>query len=192
MYIGDMLIDDGATWTDNVDGTGIISHYNTGFVDTGAIGTYTIGYQHADIAGNTGSVTRTVNVNAHVVVDPIADTTPPVITLSGASSVNIEFGSDFVDDGASWTDNIDGTGIISRYNTGSVNTGAIGTYTIGYQHADVVGNTGSVTRTVNVVDTIRPSVTINTHSDQLDPTTTTGALYTVVFSEPINKSTFTK
>ncbi len=117
-------------------------------------GSYLIGYVYVDVSGNTGTVNRVVNV-----VD--LDVTAPVVTLSGATPVDVEFGGPFVDDGATWTDNVDGTGNIGAYNSGSLDVNTLGTYNIGYVYVDVVGNTGSVDRVVNVVDTTAPVVTLS-------------------------------
>ncbi len=103
------FIEDGATWTDNVDGSGTISAYNSGSVNTGALGSYIVSYVYVDLAGNTGSANRTVNV---------VDTTSPVVTLSGSSPVTIFSGSAFTDDGATWNDTVDGTGVVATYNSG--------------------------------------------------------------------------
>ena len=54
-------------------------------------GVYTIIYEYGDAAGNTGSISRTVTVVE-------LDTTPPVVTLSGSSSLTIAHGSVYVDD----------------------------------------------------------------------------------------------
>ena len=43
---------------------------------------------------------------------PTPDTTAPVVTLSGSTPVILEFGSNYSDAGASWTDNVDGSGDI--------------------------------------------------------------------------------
>ena len=107
VVIGDAFTDDGATWTDAYDGSGFIGSYNSGSVNTGALGSYTVSYVYADASGNTGSVDRVVNVVA------APDTEAPVITLSGSSNVDVEYGASFVDDGASWTDNVDGSGVIA-------------------------------------------------------------------------------
>ncbi len=112
-------------------------------------GSFTFTFQ--DASGNTGSVVASV---ANI------DTTAPVITLSGSSTVNVEFGSGFVDDGASWTDNVDGSGFIATATSGSVNTGALGTYMLEYSYTDGAGNSTSTGRTVNVVDTTAPTVTL--------------------------------
>jgi hypothetical protein len=97
-------------------------------------------------------VTRTVNV---------VDTTKPVITLLGTTPIDIEVGSSYTDAGATALDNYDGdiTSLIVK--TGSVNTNLVGTYTIKYNVEDANGNAAiEVTRTVNVVDTTKPVITI--------------------------------
>ncbi len=96
----------------------------------------------------------------------IADTTLPIITLSGSTSVNVELGSSWTDSGASWTDNIDGNGRIARYNSGTLNTGVIGTYIVSYHYTDRAGNRGTgVTRTIHVVDTTPPVITLSGSSN---------------------------
>ena len=45
--------------------------------------------------------------------------------------------------------------------TGSVDTGTVGVYTITYTSTDTSGNTATATRTVIVVDTTSPVLTIN-------------------------------
>jgi hypothetical protein len=54
--------DAGATATDDVDGDLTNSIVTSGIVNTAVEGTYTITYTVSDLAGNTVSVTRTVNV----------------------------------------------------------------------------------------------------------------------------------
>ncbi len=95
--------DSGASWTDLVDGAGDILNFNSGTLDVNTVGTYVVHYEYTDAAGNTGSVSRTVDV---VAPDVIA----PVVTLSGTSTVNQEYGSPYVEVGAEWTDNLDGAG----------------------------------------------------------------------------------
>jgi len=102
-------------------------------VNTAVVGTYTLEYTYTDTAGNTGNVvTRTVNVT---------DQTAPVVTLSGSASITIAQGSVFTDDGATWVDNVDGSGIIAVATSGSVNTAVVGTYNLEYTYTDVAGNT---------------------------------------------------
>ena len=53
-----------------------------------------------------------MSCSASHVAPPVGDTTPPVVTLSGSNSISTNLNTLFFDPGASWTDNIDGTGNI--------------------------------------------------------------------------------
>ncbi|MBX9809228.1 DUF5011 domain-containing protein, partial [Candidatus Gracilibacteria bacterium] len=149
VFSGSTYVDSGASWDDGVNGSGAIANYNSGTLNTSLTGTYIIEYIHVDVAGNTGSATRTVNV-----LDVVADTTAPVVTLVGSATENVLSGSVYSDSGAIWTDNVDGTGVISAFNSGVLDMNNTGSYIIEYFYVDVAGNTGSVTRTVNVLDSI--------------------------------------
>lgn len=79
------------------------------------------------------------------------DSTPPVITLNGESTVEVPLGGTFEDPGATAIDNLDGD--ISRKIKvdGAVDTSLVGTYTLTYQAADTEGNAAApATRTVKV------------------------------------------
>ncbi|MFA6392970.1 MAG: immunoglobulin-like domain-containing protein [Candidatus Paceibacterota bacterium] len=92
------------------------------------------------------------------------DTTLPVITRSGPSSIDVEYGSTYTDAGATATDNIDGniTSSIVRTGLDSVDTNVIGTYTIHYNVSDTALNAATeVTRTVNVVKASQATLTVN-------------------------------
>ena len=137
----------GSTWTDagaTADGGETVT--SSGTVDTSTVGTYTITYSATDAVGNTGTATRTVTV--------VLDNTPPVITLLGEATVTIEFGSTYSDAGAT----ADGGETVTS--SGTVDTSTVGTYTITYSATDAVGNTGTAIRTVNVVDTTAPVITL--------------------------------
>ncbi|MDG2145083.1 MAG: DUF5011 domain-containing protein, partial [Porticoccaceae bacterium] len=92
-------------------------------------------------------------------VGPPADTTPPVITISGDANVNHEQGTIYSDPGATATDNVDGD--VSVEVSGSVDDAVAGTYTITYSATDQAGNSSTATRTVQVQDTISPVITLN-------------------------------
>ncbi len=141
--VGSTWTDAGATWTDNVDGSGTIPS-GTGTVDTNTVGTYTVTYDYTDAAGNVAdTVTRTVNVVA------AADTEKPVLTLNGQSTVTHTQGEAFADLGASWTDNVDGSGTV--YADTALNVNLVGTQTLTYNYTDGAGNVADpVTRTVTV------------------------------------------
>ena len=162
LFTGDSYTDSGASWTDIIDGSdnllvGIYgangSFQSSGSVNTAQSGTYVIEYLKVDAAGNAGSATRTI-----VVTD--GDVTPPALTLVGSGTENILVGTPYVDSGATWTDNVDGSGVIANYNSGTLNTSIVGSYIIEYFHVDVAGNTGSVTRTVNVSTGNIPVITL--------------------------------
>ena len=79
----------------------------------------------------------------------LIDTTKPLITLIGASSVNVDFGASYTDLGATVDDNKDATRSLNG--VGSVNTSVPGTYTITFNAIDAAGNVAdTVTRTVVV------------------------------------------
>lgn len=80
----------------------------------------------------------------------VEDTSGPVITLNGASVINLKVGEVYTELGAKATDNKDGDLTSKIIITGTVNTAVAGTYTITYTVSDTSGNTVKVTRTVNV------------------------------------------
>jgi hypothetical protein len=86
----------------------------------------------------------------------VTDTTPPVVTLNGSSSMTVECHTSFKDPGASATDTC--AGVLPVIVTGSVNPNAVGTYTLTYSATDGT-QSASVGRTVQVVDTTAPTIT---------------------------------
>ncbi|OUR98105.1 hypothetical protein A9Q86_13675 [Flavobacteriales bacterium 33_180_T64] len=157
LNVGDTYSEQGATATDNIDGDLTSSIVTTGTVNTSVAGTYLVNYNVDDSAGNSAvQVTRTVNV--------IPDTTAPVITLNGASTINLNVGGTYTEQGATATDNIDGDITASIVTTGTVNTSVAGTYFVNYDVSDAAGNAAAqVTRTVNVsviVDTTAPVIVL--------------------------------
>ncbi len=107
---------------------------------------------------------------------PVPDTTPPVITLLGEGTVTIEAGTAYSDAGATASDNIDGDITASIKTASNVNTSIPGTYTVTYNVSDSAGNAAAtVTRTVIVVDTTLPVITLIGESNV---SVTAGAAYT--------------
>lgn len=107
------------------------------------------------IGGVTGVFTSTT----------LADTTPPVITLTGGN-LQIEQGGTFVEPGYEAIDAADGDITVSGVVvTGSVNTAVIGPYVLTYTATDASGNQSTATRTVEVIeavpdDTTKPVITL--------------------------------
>jgi hypothetical protein len=87
----------------------------------------------------------------------VVDNTPPVVTLNGANPMTVECHTSFTDPGATASDNCAGNVTSGITVTGSVNVNVPGAYTLTYSAGDGNGNTGSATRTVNVVDTTVPT-----------------------------------
>ena len=142
LSVGEIWVDPGATATDNSGEA--ITVQQTGTVDTGTAGTYTLTYTAQDSSGNSAiPVTRTVTVTP-----PPEDTTAPVITLNGPSSITIELGASLpATVGATATD--DSGEAITVQQTGTVNTTLAGTYTLTYNATDSSGNSATpVTQTV--------------------------------------------
>ena len=87
------------------------------------------------------------------------DKTPPVITINGAISLNHEAKTPYTDLGADAIDAVDGA--VSVSTSGAVNDQVKGQYTIAYTATDAAGNQATATRTVNVVDTTAPVLTVS-------------------------------
>jgi len=158
LNVGDVYTEQGATATDNIDGdisANIVVGGDT--VDINTAGAYVITYNVSDAAGNAATeVTRIVNV--------VQDTTTPVITLNGASTINLNLDDTYTEQGATATDNIDGD-ITANIVVGgaTVDTNVAGTYIVTYNVSDTAGNAAAeVTRTVIVApDTTVPVIILN-------------------------------
>ena len=147
--------DAGATATDTCDGdltTAITLGGDT--LNTGVAGTYVLAYNVLDLAGNAADeVTRTINV---------VDTTAPTIALLGDNPATAECGGEYEDAGATATDVCEGDLTYAIEVAGdTVDTAVPGAYTLTYDVADAALNAAAqVTRTVNVVDTTKPVITL--------------------------------
>ena len=140
--------DDGATAT---DASGTVTVVTTGSVNPQVVGTYTKTYTSTDASGNAGTATRTVNV---------VDTTAPVVTLIGGSPYEVEVSqtATYTEPGFTAVDNA-ATELTKSF-TGSIPIDAVGSFERIYTVTDASDNSTSVTRTVNVVDTTPPEVTL--------------------------------
>lgn len=151
---GTSYFDAGATATDSCDGDLTSMIQMTGAVDTNLPGVYTLVYNVTDTAGNTAvTLTRVVTVE---------DILPPVIVLTGAAAEIVECGTAYTDPGATASDLCDGDLTAAILVNGAVNAGLPGVYTLTYSVSDAAGNPAApVTRTVQVTDTLSPTVFLN-------------------------------
>src|SRR2546422_321680 len=100
-----------------------------------------------------GSADDTVVIN-------VVDTVAPTITLNGSNPLTVECHTGFTDPGATASDICAGDLTSAITVGGSVNPNLVGSYTLTYSVTDG-SHTSMTTRTVNVVDTIAPTITLN-------------------------------
>ncbi len=82
---------------------------------------------------------------------PVADTTPPSITLQGDNPMTVVQGSVFNDPGATAQDDVDGDISHRIVISDNVDTNALGSYERVYSVTDSAGNEAEITRTVQVI-----------------------------------------
>ncbi|MEB8431224.1 DUF5011 domain-containing protein [Cocleimonas sp. KMM 6892] len=160
--------DAGATASDNADGSitaNIIVAGDTVNTNSAAGTSFTITYNVTDAAGNAASqVTRTVNVVSAV------DTTDPVITLSGPSTVEVIQGANYVESGATANDDRDGnitTKILIAGDTVNTSASPGTTFTITYNVSDAAGNSAiEVTRSVSIIESSDNQIPVLSASTQ--------------------------
>jgi len=163
----DALSDAQLNATASVDGT---------FVYTPASGTRLTsasGTLHAEFTPTDG-----INYNAvsKEVTISVKDTTIPVITLKGEASITAELGSTYTDAGATALDSFDGDITSKIIASSTVDATKLGSYSVTYDVSDLAGNKAEqVVRTINIVDTTKPSITAPT-----DITIVTTGEYTAV------------
>jgi LSD1 subclass zinc finger protein len=113
-------------------------------------GTYEIIYRAVNSRGNQNQIIRVINV---------IDDVPPVINLNGSSLTRIEAGiGSYRELGAVVIDEYHGR--LDYTVEGEVNTSVVGRYELTYTAIDPSGNESSAVRTVEVVDTTPPMITL--------------------------------
>jgi hypothetical protein len=146
----------------------VVSNMGLGGVGAGAPTTTPVsGLGKGGVAnrGNDGGV-----IVDYFVVTGVATSTPditaPTLALVGPTTTSVVLGSNYVDQGAIAVDNIDGNITARVVASSTVNTAALGTYSVVYSVSDLAGNTAiPVSRTVTVVpavsvDTVPPVLTL--------------------------------
>ena len=125
--------------------------FTTSTLNNTVVGTYTVNYTVSNPAF-TQVFSRTVRVD---------DTTPPVITITGDNPYELERFDPYVDEGAT----VDLGSELTNTDLSNVQNTAIGSFDVVYTAYD--GNTTvTATRTVNVVDTVPPVITISNNTPQ--------------------------
>jgi len=119
---------------------------NTG---TGGNAGGTTGVSGTESTG-TSTQTNTSNEesNANTETSNIVDVTPPVITLNGEANITLEQNENYIEEGATAQDAVDGNVSVSI--SGNVDTATVGSYTVTYTAQDSAGNEASVSREVVV------------------------------------------
>ncbi|HVW71619.1 MAG TPA: immunoglobulin-like domain-containing protein, partial [Candidatus Paceibacterota bacterium] len=113
-------------------------------------GTYYIHVKSVDAAGNESDWSDPIMVVVLNNIESSDDHQAPVITLNGDATETLTVGDTYTEEGATATDNVDGTDpVIIGGDT--VDTSTAGTYTVTYNATDEAGNAAEeVTRTVIV------------------------------------------
>ncbi|MEA2029711.1 MAG: DUF5011 domain-containing protein, partial [Campylobacterota bacterium] len=141
----------GATITDNIDQDVDIQIIGT--VDTSTNGIYVLVYKATDNNNNESFATRVITV--YTPDSTGQDTTPPMITLNGSSTLTLTRGTTYTELGANATDNIDGT--LQVEILGSVDTYTNGNYVLIYKATDSSNNQALATRVVTVYTPSSPA-----------------------------------
>lgn len=133
------------TANDNVDGNIESKIKITGLVNENEVGEYEITYTVSD---NSGNITSMI---LKIVVIPIKDTIPPVITIDSENPLTITINDEFVKPNIKAIDNIDEDISDNIQESGSVKNGQEGSYEIKFTVSDAAGNTAVQTLVVNVI-----------------------------------------
>ncbi len=150
---GTLYVDPGATANDACAGAVPVTTSWVG--NPNQPGTFTITYAATDPSGNTvtSPVIRTVRVS---------DNVQPTLELNGLATDVVECGAEYADPGAVAHDVCFGDVSSNIQRTGTLNPGTPGIYPLTYGVTDPAGRSATpVQRTVVVLDTLRPAVTVN-------------------------------
>ena len=136
-----------AVASDNLDAVVNVTHDCPAILP---LGDTLVTFSATDSNGNTGIGGATISIE---------DTTVPVITLVGNSSVSVEFNSIFTDQGHNAYDNVDGDITGNVVVSGIVDTSILGDHILNFDVTDNAGNiAATVQRTVTVEDTTAPVI----------------------------------
>jgi hypothetical protein len=139
--------DPGAMGSDSC--VGLLPVITNGSVNPNVPGYYLLQYVATGPGGQSATNTRTVR---------IVDTIPPVVTILGPNPATNECHVAVQDPGATASDSCAGNLAVLKNN--AVNPNVPGMYSITYTATDPSGNSATIVRTVYVVDTTPPTVTL--------------------------------
>lgn len=98
------------------------------------------------------------NMSSHPATLFVADTNAPVLTLNGNANMIVECHTGFTDPGATATDAC--VGSLALTTNGTVDANSVGTYIISYVATNPSSYSETATRTVHIVDTTPPVITL--------------------------------
>ena len=157
LKVGEDYLEEGATSSIRDNNILYSLDIDSSDVDTKHTGEYEVIYNILNKYNVKATITRKVTV---------IDVTAPEIVLIGNSPLDVIEGDEYIELGAYAIDDVDGD-ISSRVQiSGLPDTSTIGTYTITYTITDSSGNTNTITRTVNVVGSENPVITLRGYSTE--------------------------
>lgn len=147
--VGTPYKDPGFIAEDNLDGdiTDLVTV--NGEVDTSVVGDYILSYIVSDTNGHTFETQRIIRV---------IDSEAPIITLSGDSTVVLEYGDPYEEPGFEAVDNYDGDVTRQVEVASDLDLNTIGVYNVRYRVLDAAGNETFIERAVHVIDTKAPTI----------------------------------
>ncbi len=168
LAVGTEFEDPGYSATDDFDGDVTSKVVRSGSVDYSKAGTYTLTYTVQDSAGNVATKKRTIiyeeYANIEVTLGSILDGVTPMISLKGSNPYCMVLGSQYVEPGATATDNVDGN-ITNRISvTNKVTGNLMGAFRVVYKVEDSSGNQAIAYRAV-IVTTSCPEEKPNNNND---------------------------
>ena len=148
--------DTNALVQDNYDLNPIISKWGTfKFMNNipDSLGYYTLWFKAIDQSGNMDSAFKVIHV---------VDSRTPIISNKGKDTVLIEVYNTYLDSDISVADNFDKNPVLSHHGTlKNFKTDSLGIFTIWYVAKDFSGNKDSISRTIVVIDTLAPNISLN-------------------------------
>ncbi len=174
------ILTDSSTLTLGLDGpvgnNTLVINYNQDLVDSSM----------ADVAGNPVASFANIPVSTPFTGDtgggtPDANQDLPTITLLGANPQQMELGANYTESGATCAD-ADGTDISGNIviNSDSVNRPVVGEYNVTYDCAADDSDSSradTVTRVIEVRDTVKPAFAVDEHDADYTTTITLGGTY---------------